>query len=365
MTLGLLFLIAFAQFFIKRPHKQSLTTLFISSFVALVGVEGIMVSSGFMSTSLENRGVGRPLDVDYVPSSPIRHGSNIHFSLSTGVYSFDRVVNDYGFADRDWKEKNSAFRIVALGDSFTEGDGTSSDSTWVALLEKKFQKQNINLEIFNAGSCGSDPYEELRQYEMVLSSFNPDMIILATSTLDFVFDCQVLGGTERFDRTGIDLSIGELLYGFSRIARLLFSIHGYNDSLIPTRDVRRIKEESEQHIENVVSLYSKIDSLPVLIIQFPWVDEVSDELYIHSLNNAFKESSSKHPNISYYDILPCYTSMIKTNGFVPEDLWWIPDDAHHKPRGYAMMADCIYDNISADIKMEMLKFEFANKQQVK
>jgi len=364
MTLGLLFLIVFARFFIKPPHKQNLTTLFVSFFLVLVSVEGVLVYAGYMSTYLEERGLGRPLDIEYFSAKARTRKPNTSYFFSTDAYSFERTTNEFGFSDKSWGDKGSTFRIIALGDSFTEGDGTSMDSTWVSLSERMFQQAGINLEILNGATSGSDPYEELQKFNKILSNLEPDLVILAVSTLDFTYDSQIRGGMERFNNSGVDISISELIYAFSRIGRLVYSKLGYNDQLMQTRDTIHIKQEAQRHIKDVVDAYSAIDSVPVYVLFFPWVGEVHQS-YVYSLNETLSKASLEFPNVRYFDLKDCYQKTMSSQNLSPKDLWWVPTDGHHKPRGYAMMADCIYENISADIKLEILKLESAKKQQAK
>jgi lysophospholipase L1-like esterase len=349
LTLGLILLIVFAQLFNKRPQKQNFTILFISLFVALASVEGVLVYAGYMSTYLEERGLGRPLDMEYFSSKSRTREPNSNYFFSTDAYSFERTTNELGFSDKSWGDKDSTFRIIALGDSFTEGDGTSMDSTWVSLSERMFQQAGINLKILNSGTSGSDPYEELQKFNKTLSNLDPDLVVLAVSTLDFTDDCQIRGGMERFNNLGVHISISELIYAFSRIGRMVYSKLGYNDQLMQTRDTIHIKKEAQRHVVDIVEAYSAIDSIPIYVLFFPLYDEVRQS-YAYSLNETLSKACSEDPNIQYFDLQDCYQKTMASRGLTPEDIWWVPIDGHHKPRGYAMMADCIYENIRLDLE---------------
>jgi hypothetical protein len=62
---------------------------------------------------------------------------------------------------------------MVFGDSFTEGVGTSQDSTWPELLENNLRlSTNHNIEVMNFGSNGSDPIKELYKFKKYGSIFN-------------------------------------------------------------------------------------------------------------------------------------------------------------------------------------------------
>ena len=53
-------------------------------------------------------------------------------------FHYKYELNSHGFNDREWNinKLNSKKTIIAFGDSYTEGYGTSPDSTWIRNLEQ-------------------------------------------------------------------------------------------------------------------------------------------------------------------------------------------------------------------------------------
>src|SRR5690606_15926401 len=81
---------------------------------------------------------------------------------------YKRQTNSLGYSDIEWniKKDTNEIRILCIGDSFTEGDGTPIDSTYVKLLEENFHKNGYtNVNIMNAGKCGSDPFFGYMNYK--------------------------------------------------------------------------------------------------------------------------------------------------------------------------------------------------------
>ena len=126
--------------------------------------------------------------------------------LGNGIeYRYPRIINSWGVSDKEWDLDiaEGKIRILYIGDSFTQGDGAPADSTYPVFLEPLLLKDSLNVEVMNAGVCGSDPYFELNLFKYKLAPFNPDVLIFSISRPDFTQDIAVRGGLERFDpKTG-------------------------------------------------------------------------------------------------------------------------------------------------------------------
>jgi lysophospholipase L1-like esterase len=92
------------------------------------------------------------------------------------------LTNSFGFKDYEWKiEKSSnTYRIIALGDSMTEGVGVAINDTWPKQLEKKLNELNLSkkFEVLNMGKRGYNTYKELMTLKAIGLNYSPDMIIL-------------------------------------------------------------------------------------------------------------------------------------------------------------------------------------------
>jgi hypothetical protein len=90
--------------------------------------------------------------------------------------------NSEGFRDYEHEivKSNNTFRIVALGDSFTEGAWVPINDTWPKKLEKKLNQLNFSkrFEVLNFGRGGAGTLEEVKLFEEKGLKYNPDMVIL-------------------------------------------------------------------------------------------------------------------------------------------------------------------------------------------
>ncbi len=79
-----------------------------------------------------------------------------------------------------YQKPASTFRILMLGDSFTEGDEVPADQTFSKLLETKLNDQSDKqtYAVINAGVRGGSPLQYYLWLKTEGLKFNPDLIIL-------------------------------------------------------------------------------------------------------------------------------------------------------------------------------------------
>src|SRR5919108_5792949 len=104
-----------------------------------------------------------------------------------GDYVRGRVVqyvrmNSHGFRDKErtYEKKEGTFRILALGDSYTEGVQVSLEQTFPYILEERLnsEKSGVRFEVLNLGVSGfgtAQEYLTLKHYGL---EYKPDLVIL-------------------------------------------------------------------------------------------------------------------------------------------------------------------------------------------
>ncbi len=96
-------------------------------------------------------------------------------------------INSMGYRDRPFtaKENPHTFRILVVGDSFTEGSGCRREETFAGVLEhqlnQRFQRKDCPnwVEVYNLGRCGANTVEEVHRILTEGPILKPDLIILA------------------------------------------------------------------------------------------------------------------------------------------------------------------------------------------
>jgi len=90
------------------------------------------------------------------------------------------VLNSRSFRTREYPvaRQPGAYRVVALGDSFTVGAGNYGDA-WPALLEGELGRRlHRPIEVFALGVPGVGPRFELRLWELERDLLLPDLVVL-------------------------------------------------------------------------------------------------------------------------------------------------------------------------------------------
>lgn len=93
-------------------------------------------------------------------------------------------LNGFGHRDREFTvpKPDDTYRIVLLGDSFTEGAGLTRDQTFGRLLEASLN-QRVNgagtVEVYNLGHCGLNAAEEVALLLRDGPQLAPDLVVLS------------------------------------------------------------------------------------------------------------------------------------------------------------------------------------------
>lgn len=103
-----------------------------------------------------------------------------------GIMDVERVYkprNSFGFPDEEWsKEKdNNTYRIMAIGDSMTEGPGIRNNETWPKHLENILNSEKVTdreYKVMNMGIGGRGTSSQFEDFEELSTIFDFDMVIL-------------------------------------------------------------------------------------------------------------------------------------------------------------------------------------------
>lgn len=98
---------------------------------------------------------------------------------ATSDFTYTAYVNGIGIRDRELpRERGDAFRIVAIGDSYTYGWGVNIEDTWVRRLDNAMKESGKKVEVINLGKPGVGPpfYAELA--EKAIPILRPDLVLV-------------------------------------------------------------------------------------------------------------------------------------------------------------------------------------------
>lgn len=335
----------FSRQFLNKLSREKLMTLVIATVGTLLLAESVLRVTGFTETYTEARmGHYNYLRHGSYQDTLHTHNPNQTHEIGDGVqFLYPRETNSLGISDKEWQldKPDSVFRIVALGDSFTEGDGAPADSAWPKLLEQQLLRDGMAVEVLNAGVCGSDPFHELMLLKYRLVNYQPDLVIVTIAMQDLLEDIGVKGGMERFDPDmGRFPPLFEIVYAYSHIARLVYNrVLGYSWVLVREKSSSFQQEMVENYIPSIFQEFKQVQGeFEVVFVLYPHQTQTSVG-YNPELESALVENSHL-TGLHMYDIRSCYIEKIAATGKPLEHFWW-PNDGHHNSEGYLMMANCI------------------------
>ena len=118
-------------------------------------------------------------------------------------YQSNLDFNSKGFRVAEFSEEKSfnTYRIFMVGGSTLVGSGLTNDTTIPTILQKMFDKQNLDLEIevINAGISGGNTKSELELIKTKIINYNPDLVILYDGWNDLSADYPVEITTDRWN----------------------------------------------------------------------------------------------------------------------------------------------------------------------
>lgn len=316
---------------------------FIILFIADLGIR----LTGIMQTYAErsegnyfSQAKAEKLDSWYwvhTPNTPIQNQKK--------EFLFKREVNSFGLSEQEIEtEKGSKFRVLAIGDSFTEGVGVNYEDTWVKQMETRWKKQNV--QTFNAGIGGSDPVYEFALYRDKLTVYKPDVVVLTINSTDIV-DIVGRGGFDRFHADGTagkDSPSSEWIYASNHLFRMVMgSAFGYSRGLVKNARSEEIKQKAVQILKETIAKFEELtasENTKFMVVLHPSLHEFDD-----GINTAFygqKELANylKTEDIHYVDLSIEFKKLGKS---IPD--YYYPLDSHFNKKGYALFGKTVYEKM--------------------
>jgi hypothetical protein len=275
---------------------------------------------------------------------------NRSFNKTTEDFNFIHQINNEGI--RDWEHpllKDSCeYRIVTLGDSFTEGVGAPADSSWPKLMEVLLNQNLLsppNISVIQGGVGGSDPFCSYKLYEQRLEKYGPDLVIMAVNTTDEE-DYSIRGGLERYvDGKCVyrEPPINESVYRRFHLFRFYTHfIRGMDGLFINKNKKKTIRSQFEVDLLNLILEFDaslKMRGISFVVVVHPLSGELTNN-YGKSMSwllDALDSQKVKHIDIREYFV----------RNHVADNLtkYYWPTDYHNTPTGYLSFATAIHARI--------------------
>jgi lysophospholipase L1-like esterase len=169
----------------KCARRSRITRAAATSLIAVAG--GLLLSelivARFMPVYLHPSDY---FDDFYIPDDELGYVMKPNFR-GHYVQDFEDSFefNAHGLRDREYgPAKPGSFRILAVGDSYTFGDGVRADQTWSKQLESSLRRRGIAAEVINAGTSGYGTLQYAKLARRLYPIYNPDMLIVMTTFND-------------------------------------------------------------------------------------------------------------------------------------------------------------------------------------
>ena len=275
-----------------------------------------------------------------------------HF-IEKKEFVYWRPTNNEGLADSNWTTTSTpgTKRIMAIGDSFTEGDGAPFDSTYPVFLKQNLLKLGDSIYMMNAGVCGSDPFYNYIHLKEKLLLYKPDIIIQTLSSSDIENDFMTRGGLERFNGPSVSYRtppIAEPLYAISYVSRIFYHAAGYNELFLKPDAIDKMRPEIDSSFTALFNEYSNLcrqKGIKLVVVLRPDINEIVDNAYSYDLTTILTGLKADK-DITVIDLLGRYKNYIQATNTRPGNYYW-QLDKHHNAKGYQMLATVLTPDIHA------------------
>lgn len=330
--------------YIKRTKSIIIIFLFVWLCIeTFLRMEGINMSYNERNDSYYSSGFSAKLEHREQNPHLFVHPEYYTGSINRKEFSCKITCNNEGLRDIDHpvKKEENEYRIICLGNSFTESIGTSQDSTWPKLLEYRLKSTTKNkLTVFNAGKAGSDPFFEYILLKERLLKYEPDLVLLTLGSSDFDF-FTFRGGFERFTTEGFQFRKGpqwEKLYAVSYIFRLYINdcLH-YKRFLLP-EDYKKDSIKAIKDIDQCTQQFYQLSLVNKFKLVIVFYDD-EDNRYTFLMNKLKQEKM-----IPVIDLFEYNKNIEKISRLNNSKYYW-PIDGHYNAKGYDLLARGVLWNL--------------------
>ncbi|HNR34668.1 MAG TPA: GDSL-type esterase/lipase family protein, partial [Candidatus Hydrogenedentes bacterium] len=151
-----------------------------------VGLLCAGIAAAFGMSVAADRAAALFVDANPLPSSmELVFPPGSEMAYDTGEFKYTVRINRYGYRDVEpLAIPRGAYRIMALGDSFTYGFGVEAEQTWPKQLETMLRARGCHAAVMNLGKPGADPAFYADAAERAIPVLKPNLIVVALLQTD-------------------------------------------------------------------------------------------------------------------------------------------------------------------------------------
>ena len=274
--------------------------------------------------------------------------ANDTFTFDHGDFKYKYHTNELGFREKSTGMFNdtSLYKVITLGDSYTEGVGADYDSSWPRFLERSLKERKPNAAVFNAGINGSDPFYAYITFKEKLAGFKPALVISAVNATD-VDDFFFRGGMERFKANGTLVNKNgpwyEPLYKYSYVFRMILVdfMRKQPQLFVSHKEFEKTEDEFIKETTACYVAFKKAvsDNGKLLVVIHPSPDECSFKNSPENIHEwAVMQRLLQSLHQQGIDAVNLYPSMATVINEQKVEQYTYKHDRHYNAKGYKLFA---------------------------
>lgn len=338
----------------------------------------------------------------FVDTEPVLRGGPVTYEpdqvtrqRSAGEIDAEIRVNSRGLRDVELTPSAEAHRVVAVGDSFTEGWGVSLPQTWSKQLEQRLVASGSGYDhVFNAGRSGTNPKNYAAMYRELFAS-DPSVrlvvvgIFLANDIIEpSTPEYRVLPPRTVVQRVKFFLAGHSAVYNLARrtlrqslaVEKMLASVGLGELHIIPldfsNSDLNRRRWQYTAEYLSDFAGQVRADGKRILFVLVPAKEQVIDGYVEALLSRAgiqrsqvdlfgFRDYVLEHLRTKGMDVLDLTPTMLDASTPAAETLYF-RSDGHWNAEGHRVAAEAIWrylrDSALLDEREEISALTTENSQ---
>jgi lysophospholipase L1-like esterase len=265
-----------------------------------------------------------------------------HFPQREGhYYGVSIKTNSLGLRDYEYsvEKPENVKRVIFLGDSFTFGWGVPLDRLFSKQVEGMLNKNGRKVEVINMGVGNYNSVMEVALFKLKGLELDPDMVIL----MYFINDTEPVPRIKSRVEYYVLRHSYFMAFLFDRFVKIKtyfdkdFIWSRYYRSLYSEENAKNLAA-TRRAIKELIKICSQND-IKLLIVNIPELRSLKN--YQFSKATRYIQSLAEAQNVLFLDLLPALV------GQEAESLWVSPEDPHASELANGIIAQEIYNKISA------------------
>ncbi len=270
-----------------------------------------------------------------------------HYPDKEGFYYGVNVkINSLGLRDHEYSSKKpeNIKRVIFLGDSFTFGWGVPLEKLYSKQVEKMLNREVRKVEVINMGIGNYNSIMEVELFKRKGLMLDPDAVIL----MYFVNDTEPVPRLKSKVEYVILRNSYFMAFLFDRLVKLKtffdkdFEWSKYYLSLYSDENSSNL-DANKKAIRELIEICSS-KGIKLLVVNIPELRTL--KTYQFDKATTHIKALAAEGNVPFLDLLPALV------GQEAESLWVSSEDPHASELANRIIAEEIYDKISAALELD-------------